>query len=77
MAWLYSESVRFSRFTTLRRVKAPNLILPARVQRPPRVTLLEIGVFVPLEALFPDLEATEATMAALLSLLSRDAVLLA
>jgi len=59
-------------------VKAPTLILPARAQRPPpRVDSREIGVFVPLEALFPDLEASEATIAALLGTLSRDAVLLA
>ncbi len=59
-------------------MKAPTLILPARVQRPPpRVSSREIGVYVPPEALFPDLEATEATMAALLGTLSRDAVLLA
>lgn len=37
----------------------------------------EIGVYVPSEALFPDLEASEASMAALLGTLSRDAVLLA
>ena len=60
------------------RVKAPTLILPARVQRPPpRVNSREIGVYVPSEALFPDLEASEASMAALLSTLSRDAALLA
>ena len=56
------------------RVKAPTLILPARVQRPaPRVSSREIGVYVPPEALFPDLESTEATMVALLGTLSRDA----
>jgi hypothetical protein len=60
------------------RVKAPTLILPARVQRPPRrVHSREIGVFVPSEALFPDLEASDASMAALLSTLSRDVALLA
>jgi hypothetical protein len=58
-------------------VKAQTLILPARAQRPSlRVDSREIGVFVPLEALFPDLEASEATMAALLGTLSRDAALL-
>jgi hypothetical protein len=59
-------------------VKAPTLILPVRAQRSPlRATSREIGLFVPPEALFPDLEATEATMVALLGTLSRDAVLLA
>lgn len=41
------------------------------------MTSREIGVFVPPEALFPAIEATEATMEGLLSSLSRDAVLLA
>ena len=55
-------------------MKAHTLILPARAQRPSlRVDSREIGVFVPLEALFPDLEASEATMAALLGTLSRGA----
>jgi hypothetical protein len=59
-------------------VKAPTLILPVRAQRSPlRATSREIGLFVAPEALFPDLEATEATMVALLGTLSRDAVLLA
>ncbi len=59
-------------------MKAPTLILPARVQRPPpRVNSREIGVYVPPEAMFPDLEASETTMAALLGTLGRDAVLLA
>jgi hypothetical protein len=47
-------------------VKAPTLILPAREQRPlPEVNPRETGVYVPSEALFPDLEPSEATMAAL------------
>jgi hypothetical protein len=46
-------------------------------RRPPRATSSEIGVYVPHEALFPDLQATEATLVALLSTLGRDAVLLA
>ena len=40
----------------------PSLILPGRTQRPqPRMTSREFGMFVPPEALFPGLEATEAT----------------
>ena len=59
-------------------MKAPTLILPAREQRPPlRANPREIGVYVPSEALFPDLEASEATIAALLGTLGRDAVLMA
>jgi hypothetical protein len=46
-------------------------------QPPPRVSSREIGVYVPSEALFPDLEASESSMSALLGTLSRDAVLLA
>jgi hypothetical protein len=41
------------------------------------MTSREIGVFVPPEALFPGIEATEATMQALLGSLSRDVVLVA
>src|ERR1019366_8341797 len=60
------------------RVKVPTLILPGRAQRPPpRVSSREFGLFLPPEALFPDLEATEATLAALLGTLTRDAMLLA
>jgi hypothetical protein len=59
-------------------VKEPKLILPPRVQRPPpRMKSRQIGVFVPLEALFPEIEPSEASMATLLATLSRDAVLLA
>ncbi len=59
------------------RAKASTLILPTRMQQPPRVSSREIGVYVPSEALFPDLKASEPSMAALLGTLSRDAVLLA
>ena len=41
------------------------------------MTSNEIGVFVPPEALFPGIEATEATMEELLRPLGRDAVLVA
>lgn len=59
-------------------MKAPTLILPASMQRPPpTVPSREINVFVPSDALFPDLEPSETTIAALLGTLSRDAVLLA
>jgi hypothetical protein len=54
----------------------PPLILPATVERPsPRPSSRQFGVFVPLDALFPDLKATGATIEALLKTLSRDAVL--
>ena len=60
------------------RVKTPTLILPARMKRPlPRENYRGIGVYVPSEALFPDLETSEVNMAELLGTLSRDAVLLA
>jgi hypothetical protein len=59
-------------------VKTPGLILSRTVQRPSStMTSREIGVFVPLEALFPDVEPTEATMEGLLGSLGRDAVLVA
>ncbi len=56
----------------------PSLILPAGTQRrAPPVGHSEFGVFVPPEALFPDLETSEESLAALLGTLSRDAVLVA
>jgi hypothetical protein len=59
-------------------VKPPGLILPGPVPRQSsKLTSREIGVFVPPEALFPGIEATEATMKGLLGSLSRDAVLVA
>jgi hypothetical protein len=59
-------------------VKTPGLILPTTVQRPSsKMTPNEIGVFMPAEALFPGIEATEATMEELLRPLGRDAVLVA
>jgi hypothetical protein len=58
-------------------VKPPGLIIPTPIrQQSSKMTSREIGVFVPPEALFPGIEATEATMQALLGSLSRDAVLL-
>ena len=54
------------------------ILLPSRPQAPPQGEgPREHGLFVPPEALFPGLEPTEATLTALLSTLSRDAVLLA
>jgi hypothetical protein len=58
-------------------VKAPTLIVPARPHRPPPQVASQEVLFVPPEALFPDLTATEATKMALFGTLSRDAVLLA
>jgi hypothetical protein len=45
-------------------------------RQPPQANSREIAVYVPPEALFPDLEASEASMSALLATLGRDAVLL-
>lgn len=58
-------------------MKTPGLILPRSAQRQSSMTSNEIGVFVPPDALFPDVEATEATMEELLRPLGRDAVLVA
>lgn len=61
-------------------MKAPGPILP-REAAPGPVTVHagspDINVFVPPEALFPELEATDETLIALLATLSRDAVLFA
>lgn len=59
-------------------MKTPSLIFPRTFQRPSStMTQNEIGVFVPPEALFPGIEAIEATMQELLRPLGRDAALVA
>jgi hypothetical protein len=60
------------------RLIKPSLILPASARpHAPRDTSPEFGLFVPPEALFPELEATEDVLAELLRALPRDAVLYA
>lgn len=59
-------------------MKPPGLILPKPGRRrSSTMTSREISVFVSPEALFPGIDASEATMEALLGSLSRDAVLVA
>ncbi|WP_027556015.1 hypothetical protein [Bradyrhizobium sp. Cp5.3] len=59
-------------------MKTPGLIIPRPArQRSAALTSNEIGVYVPLEALFPGTEVSEATMQELLQPFGRDALLVA